>query len=98
SAADRVRNSPASFSSRATKSWTALRSRSKSASVSFSPRWLLTVFLNFGQNFVQFFEHGDGFVHIGEEFSHVALLEFPAFGVIPVIPGLVPPGGKSLRD
>jgi hypothetical protein len=47
---------------------------------------------------MQLFHHRDGLVHVGEEFDHVTLFEFLAFGVSPVIFGFIPPVRKFLRD
>src|ERR1039458_6512819 len=59
---------------------------------------LFTIVPDLGYKFVQLVHHRDGLVHVGEEFDHVTLFEFLAFGVSPVIFGFIPPVRKFFRD
>src|SRR5205823_1228748 len=81
----RTRYSRSSLSSRAPKSWTTLLSRSKSASISVTPRLLFTIFPDLFEQFIELFDYRDRFVHPSKQFIHVTLLEFLALGVAPII-------------
>src|ERR1035437_4633233 len=80
----RAWNSALSFSARAAKARTVPFRRSSSSSVLPTPRLLLTVLPDFGNELVQLFDHCNRPVHGGQEFFHVPALEFLALCVFPV--------------
>src|SRR5271154_2450378 len=78
SAADWMRKSLCNFSSRATKSRTALFNSSSNASISLTLGWLFTIAPHFFQQFLQLRHDNDRPVHMGGKFGHEAALEFLA--------------------
>src|SRR5579862_1697558 len=91
---ERVRRSPFNFSSRAAKSRIALLSASSCASMSLAPKFLLTIFSDFFQQFVQLLNNGYAFVDADKQLLQIFPLEFLRFGITPVILGLIPLQGK----
>jgi hypothetical protein len=66
--------------------------------MSLAPKFLLTIFSDQLQKFVEFFDNRYRFVHTNKKLLQILALKFPRFGIAPVIFGLVPFQGKLFRE
>src|SRR6266403_1906606 len=54
------------------------------------PRSLLTILPDSADELVQLVDYRDGFIHAGDEFFQVFVLEFLTLGIFPIAPGFLP--------
>src|SRR5258708_40087822 len=94
---DLVRNSWVRSFSLTANSRTVLFSRSRSSRVLVTPKMLLTVFLDFRDEFIQLFDDDDRSIHAGQQILEILLLEFLALSVPPILLGLCPVSQQLLR-
>src|SRR6266436_930788 len=62
------------------------------------PRSLLTILPDSGDEFVQLVNHHDSFIHAGDEFFQVFVLEFLALGIFPIALGFLPLRPQFFRN